>query len=248
MKAHSFSLHALSLIVLFCAVFDASAFYNPTVGRWASRDPIEERGGQNVYAAMRNDPIGRIDYLGLAYSLSYKTLLKKPLECGSFVWQINWLLRPKAHVNGGFGAQHMNVVIEVTDCKGVPWDKTKFASVPGLNFKTPSDDYWEAWSFRGNTDHTTTVSKLFPDDTWSLPDFGCSKGKATFRGDMNYFDGEIYPSIFKQQANHPAGLAPSAGTWQPHRQPDASISRTLTVEWDCCPDNKGKVNKATKLK
>ena len=34
-------------------------------GRWPSRDPIEEYGGLNLYRMVGNDPIGRIDYLGM---------------------------------------------------------------------------------------------------------------------------------------------------------------------------------------
>lgn len=37
----------------------------PTTGRWASRDPIEERGGVNLYGFVGNDGIGFVDVLGL---------------------------------------------------------------------------------------------------------------------------------------------------------------------------------------
>ena len=40
-------------------------FYNPTDGRWPSRDPIEEDGGLNLYGFVGNAPLGRIDVLGL---------------------------------------------------------------------------------------------------------------------------------------------------------------------------------------
>jgi RHS repeat-associated protein len=35
-------------------------------GKWVNRDPIGEEGGDNIYAAMGNQPITRIDRLGLA--------------------------------------------------------------------------------------------------------------------------------------------------------------------------------------
>jgi len=40
-------------------------YYNPSAGRWPNRDPIEERGGINLYAMVGNNPIGFIDRLGL---------------------------------------------------------------------------------------------------------------------------------------------------------------------------------------
>ena len=39
--------------------------YAPELGRWPSRDPIEERGGINLYAFARNDGINGWDALGL---------------------------------------------------------------------------------------------------------------------------------------------------------------------------------------
>ena len=40
-------------------------YYMPTEGRWASRDPIEEEGGVNLYGFVGNDGVGGIDRLGL---------------------------------------------------------------------------------------------------------------------------------------------------------------------------------------
>ncbi len=39
-------------------------YYEPTTGRWPSRDPIEERGGVNLYGFVGNRPLSWIDYLG----------------------------------------------------------------------------------------------------------------------------------------------------------------------------------------
>jgi RHS repeat-associated protein len=40
-------------------------YYQPQTGTWLSRDPIEEMGGINLYAFAANDPVHKIDYLGL---------------------------------------------------------------------------------------------------------------------------------------------------------------------------------------
>ena len=42
-------------------------WYSPSTGKWLSRDPIEERGGLNLYGFVGNDPILLVDALGLEY-------------------------------------------------------------------------------------------------------------------------------------------------------------------------------------
>lgn len=49
-------------------------YYNPSTGRWLSRDPIEEEGGVNLYAMVNNDPVNSWDYLGLKECCDSKTL------------------------------------------------------------------------------------------------------------------------------------------------------------------------------
>jgi RHS repeat-associated protein len=40
-------------------------YYNPSTGRWLSRDPINERGGINLYGMIGNDAVNGVDFLGL---------------------------------------------------------------------------------------------------------------------------------------------------------------------------------------
>ena len=40
-------------------------FDDPETGRWISRDPIQERGGLNLYAYCGGDPINQLDILKL---------------------------------------------------------------------------------------------------------------------------------------------------------------------------------------
>lgn len=41
-------------------------YYSPELGRWLSRDPIEEEGGLNIYSMLGNDPVNYWDDLGLS--------------------------------------------------------------------------------------------------------------------------------------------------------------------------------------
>ena len=40
-------------------------YYDPVTGRWASRDPLQEDGGVNLYGFIRNDGVNKLDYIGL---------------------------------------------------------------------------------------------------------------------------------------------------------------------------------------
>ncbi len=40
-------------------------YYDPLSGRWPSRDPIQERGGINLYGFLGNSVTGQSDFLGL---------------------------------------------------------------------------------------------------------------------------------------------------------------------------------------
>ena len=44
---------------------EAQAFYNPSPGRWLSRDPVGENGGGNVYGFVANNSLSGYDVLGL---------------------------------------------------------------------------------------------------------------------------------------------------------------------------------------
>ncbi len=70
--------------------------YSPELGRWPSRDPIEEYGGVNLYIFVGNDPLSYFDLLGLEGkkclfiakdqtqkgSEKYKELVKAAKEAG----------------------------------------------------------------------------------------------------------------------------------------------------------------------
>jgi RHS repeat-associated protein len=53
-------------------------YYNPSTGRWLSRDPIAERGGLNLYGLVNNGPINRIDRLGLFTVFGYTFMWGNP--------------------------------------------------------------------------------------------------------------------------------------------------------------------------
>jgi RHS repeat-associated protein len=55
-------------------------YYNPSTGRWLSRDPIDEQGGANLYSICVNDPVGLIDCLGADFIAVGGRPLDTPLQ------------------------------------------------------------------------------------------------------------------------------------------------------------------------
>lgn len=64
------------MVVLFLATtHQAHAFYEPNQQRWLNRDPIQERGGINLYTYVANSPIKNIDPLGLDNNFENPTVV-----------------------------------------------------------------------------------------------------------------------------------------------------------------------------
>jgi RHS repeat-associated protein len=58
-------------------------YYNPSTGRWMSRDPIGQKGGMNLHAFLKNAPLSSTDYLGLiGYFDWYINMIEKALAAG----------------------------------------------------------------------------------------------------------------------------------------------------------------------
>jgi RHS repeat-associated protein len=51
-------------------------FYDPEIGRWPSRDPIEERGGINLYGFVGNGGVNRFDVLGKQFVPQFQYYIK----------------------------------------------------------------------------------------------------------------------------------------------------------------------------
>jgi RHS repeat-associated protein len=62
-------------------------FYDSSNERWLNRDPIGEKGGTNIYAAVLNAPINYFDKYGLSVSTCFQ-IIRYTLEFVGGVWTI----------------------------------------------------------------------------------------------------------------------------------------------------------------
>ena len=77
---------------------EASGFYDPTIGRWLSRDPIEEQGGKNLYGFVHCNAVNEFDVLGLVVGNVFARIWK-PIVADSFLyhvrgWQVELVWTP----------------------------------------------------------------------------------------------------------------------------------------------------------
>lgn len=47
-------------------LFYGYRYYSASTGRWLTRDPLDEKGGKNLYGFVRNDSVGFLDTDGRA--------------------------------------------------------------------------------------------------------------------------------------------------------------------------------------
>jgi RHS repeat-associated protein len=69
-------------------VYYGYRYYNPSTGRWLSKDPIEEQGGLNLYGFVINNPINKFDRLGLHLAGELPAEIGLEIEAGVSLEQI----------------------------------------------------------------------------------------------------------------------------------------------------------------
>lgn len=75
-------------------------FYSADLGRWPSRDPIEEKGGINLFGMVRNDAVNTWDVLGLAYPRTEQRTHDRTnfVQCGHVTVSTLWHNNPDNHL------------------------------------------------------------------------------------------------------------------------------------------------------
>jgi hypothetical protein len=224
---------ALVLLIVCASLLlahDALAFYNPQTGRWLSRDPIEERGGKNLYAFVANDPIKSIDSLGqLRLVMESIKAPKATSDCGGAESTIKYRL-DGAVGKSGWLIQHVKGDYKVTDCKGNP-----------IKGKYGTFEYWEAWHVIDGVVYedplsggAVTVMIESGEDLFGIPDQG-KKTKGTLRkeGYAEFYEG--YNLTKPPWGDLPAAGALPAIKTSPFNWSDSGkLPHWLNVKYDCC--------------
>jgi RHS repeat-associated protein len=92
-------------------------FYNPTLGRWMSRDPLGEFAEFNIHAFLANNPIGACDYLGLIdHPERFFEVLNKLKDCkASNPEAYNWDAAIEYLLKTAYGKKWKKELVRIAD-------------------------------------------------------------------------------------------------------------------------------------
>jgi RHS repeat-associated protein len=228
--------------------------YRTDIGRFMSRDPMDEAGGLNLYAACGNDLVNRVDAPGLVAALpiapnspSGPSLPDNPNPSPSEPSPTSSTSTPQlsyATVGGAPAAGSCGEFLWTIEwllnepSPNGGWiiqhitmnlNITDCSGAPILN-PANQTNYWEAFYVSPGSPISNSLDN-WGNDTAYIP---CSIGSFEMTGDANFYDGLTLPSSFKVTGQPPSVYAP-ATTQAPFLTGGGqAVVRTLTATWDCC--------------
>jgi hypothetical protein len=136
----------LALIAWLLVPQTAHCFYNSSTGRWINRDPLQERGGANIYSFIGNSPMNAVDYNGW---LRIKRLGGEFNRCRdiSVTYRFDLDKEPKAD---GFLVQHLTIEWYGLSCDGKKSDTKRVELWELMGMVTKGHQhvlYWDVNTF-----------------------------------------------------------------------------------------------------
>jgi RHS repeat-associated protein len=205
-------------------------YYNASTGRWINLDPLEEKGGRNIYTFVSNDPLLHFDPDGrVAYSYAphvVMTFVKLEdqflaMHCGASIFQARIGLSFASSVDG-WVIQHVRRKAKLSDCTGKP-----------ITPKREDVDFYEAWRVTGG-DFNVKPGSI---DVWGTEDYGGNViGTITISAKLLFYPDYallsppwLWQDVFKRAGGLPTIDSPPAD-WSDLFGAD----HILKVDINCC--------------
>jgi RHS repeat-associated protein len=182
-------------------------YYDPITGRWPSRDPIEERGGVNLYGFVGNDGLNGNDVLGM---LEIPTADTRNWTTVTSMSKVLIIELPDVTVSCGGNS---GMAVNVTVTAGIGFNVGVNATVDGKSFKIGGN--------LGATATTSVATGISFTATASLPDCYNAKcdGKKTLKTSIKISYDEFHKTYERQiwrivtHKFDPYGALPSENDW-----------------------------------
>lgn len=230
MKTNYPKLFVLCLVLFTLAcVSSVSALYNPTAGRWLSRDPIEERSGPPLQCFVNNSPISGWDIDGrLVFGLN--PLIRPNPEiyrCGGFkeVWAAIYQGLPNCR---GYSVLKLTITGDIYDCQS----RRKGVDVP---------TFWERTPLFTNSPNSTVTSTS---DTQAQPSRFRRYGTVRIEGEFRFYCESQTGDLSGWKANESLSIDGTLIPTQPMTTTEPTFWQTQSAEgvatfsifseWDCC--------------
>lgn len=207
-------------------------YYNPSTGRWLSRDPIQEKGGKNLFAFVRNCPIGAYDPDG---RITVRTLTPNPQpDYGGYDIRWNFILDSPA-AQAGYIVQMVDFEWNYRGCQA--------SMTPPL---TRGFTYWEAWAVNAGQQSDNGHSGWGFTDNAYEPEHKGMHGTISQSGVIKFFYtttcGDLDDPASGFGGSRGIGMSgdlPSTGfqpSWwnNPSDNGEGTASRAVTTSWQCC--------------
>jgi hypothetical protein len=179
MKANAKIVIAGLITTLAVAQAQAMRWYSPSTGCWFSRDPIGEKGGPNLYGFVANDPVGKVDKLGLVTGSFTVEHSNPQFGDGRVGWSIRLAWRPPS-----------SWPINCPRCKSAVW--IQHYNFSSRIYSTGWSLDWSSWNYQGNATlwengrwprgHRLDISEMWDDPYASGPVLAWSP-KITFEAE-----------------------------------------------------------------
>jgi RHS repeat-associated protein len=227
-------------------------WYDPVTGRWPSRDPIEERGGVNLYGFVGNDGVYRWDVLGQKVGGGLAIRETNPFmgTCGAFAWTIFFHWSP---TNDSTGVILQTVQVDI---KYQKYDESGILNSEIITDNPSINPYHETWEVAGTASGTADdnftwkqpLSPLTGKPTYKGIGVFNSKGTATITGWARYYP-TLNPSDKIPELQNMGWIKGNPRTWAGKQQWSGGTNpswlkagatgsvlnmHSITVKWDCC--------------
>ena len=203
-------------------------YYDPLTGRWPSRDPIEERGGINLYAFVGNDGINKWDLLGML-SLTVTPGNEEELECGGYNYKRHWWTGGDLKKSKGYLIQNVSITV------------VKIEKCDGSRISLSSDNYSEYWgpiTQDGNGYHRLPAGKQKPYDMIEFPALPGTCGEIRFDLSAAFYALSKPPSGYSVRNRPPAWDLPYSDSLYQGSGGSNNVTATITIKWNCCKGSK----------